>query len=329
MENNSLLQKLILITGPTACGKTRISIQLAKSLIAQGIPAEIINFDSLLFYKEISIGTAKPTVEETAGIKHHLISISSITEEFNASHYIELAKDLISKLHQMNIVPILVGGSAFYLRALIKGMYEEEGTDALDKTIIKEKWKNILKTSGIDAVVDYLKTNDPKALELFHINDHYRLTRAAEHFDLTGEKISTKKEKFDELDPYDFSTSEYQFIHFYLDIPKENHFTYITKRIEEMFKLGLIDEVKSLLQQGYSKELKPLQSIGYKETISYLSGEIKEIAQLKELIAIHTRQLAKSQRTFFKKINPKITLNPLIDHEKIEKLSLSFITQRE
>lgn len=329
MENNSHLQKLILITGPTACGKTRTSIHLAKSLISKGIPAEIINFDSLLFYKEISIGTAKPTEEEIAGVKHHLISISSITEEFNASHYIELAKDLISRLHQMNIVPILVGGSAFYLRALIKGMYEEDGSDAVDKTIIKEKWKNILKTSGINAVVDYLKTNDPKALELFHINDHYRLTRAAEHFDLTGDKISTKKEKFDELDPYDFSTSEYQFIHFYLDIPKENHFTYITKRIEEMFKLGLIDEVKSLLQQGYSKELKPLQSIGYKETISYLSGDIKEIAQLKELIAIHTRQLAKSQRTFFKKINPKITLNPLIDHEKIEKLSLSFIKQRE
>lgn len=329
VTGKNLQNKLILITGPTACGKTKMSIHLAQFLAKQGIDSQVINFDSLLFYKEISIGTAKPTEEEKAGIPHHLISISSITEEFNASHYIELAKKLILELHQKGVVPILVGGSAFYLRALMKGMYEEEAKEESDKGLIKQKWKDILQHHGITSVIQFLEKNDPEAITLYHANDHYRLTRAAEHFDLTGEKISAKKKEFDELDPYDFSTSPYQFAHFYLDLPKEEHYSYIVKRVEEMVQHGLIREVQELLNQHYSADLKPLQSIGYKETISYLKGEIKSLQELKELIAIHTRQLAKSQRTFFKKITPKIELNPLKDHEKIEQLSLEFIKNCE
>lgn len=329
MKGTTHQQQLILITGPTASGKTKMSIQLAQFLLKNGIDAQVINFDSLLFYKEISIGTAKPSEKEKEGIPHHLIAVNSITEEFNASHYIDLAKSLIDELHTKNIVPILVGGSAFYLRALMKGMYEEETSNERDKEAIKQKWKDLLQTAGIQPIIEFLKENDPDALNLFHSNDHYRLTRAAEHFDLTGEKISEKKKQFDDLDPYDFSTSPYHFIHFYLDLPKDEHFPYIVKRVEEMFKLGLVNEVQNLLAQGYAKSLKPLQSIGYKETISFLDGEIKDLSELKELIAIHTRQLAKSQRTFFKKITPKIELNPLLDREKIENLSLEFIKNCE
>lgn len=316
---------LILISGPTATGKTSLSIHLAISLKEKGIAAEIINFDSLLFYHEISIGTAKPSALERCGIPHHLISIDSIKNDLNASDFITLAKNKISELHSSKIIPILVGGSAFYLRALMKGMYEEDQSLDSKKDEVKAKWKIILQNRGIAPIVEYLQKNDPKALELFHSNDHYRLTRAAEHFDLTGEMISLKKKSFDELDPYDFSTSPYRFIHFYLNLDKNTHFPIIQARVETMLKNGLIQEVDELLKMGFSQDLKPLQSIGYKETISFLNGEISSIEKLKELISIHTRQLAKSQRTFFNKITPKITLNPLLEREKIVELSLKFI----
>ncbi len=325
MDKIDLLNKIILISGPTATGKTKTSIQLAKSLALAGLNAQVINFDSLLFYKEISIGTAKPTAIEQSGIPHHLISINSITEELNASHYIDLAKKLITEFHDKKIIPILVGGSAFYLRALIKGMYAENDIANSDKNIIKVKWQTIVKNSGINPVIHFLKVNDPEALTIYHTNDHYRLIRAAEHFDLTGNKISIQKKSFDDLNPYDFSSSNYNLLHFYLDIPKDLHFEYIFKRVHEMLENGLIGEVEQLLKNGHSKKLKPLQSIGYKETIDFLEGKISSTEELRELIAIHTRQLAKSQRTFFKKITPKIELNPLIDHGKIEKQSLEFL----
>lgn len=322
-------EKLILITGPTATGKTKMSIHLAKYLKTKGINAHVINFDSLLFYQEIAIGTAKPTDIEMDEIPHHLISISSISNELNAYHYVKLAKELISNLHSQEITPILVGGSAFYLRALMKGMYEEDSATTNCKEIVKQKWKNTLAECGINPIIEFLQLHDPQALALYHSNDHYRLTRAAEHFEITGNKISDQKKEFDDNAPYDFSTSQYNFIHFYLDLPKNDHYPYIIKRVDEMIHQGLIDEVKILLEQNYDTNLKPLQSIGYKETIDFLMGKLKNLDELKELIAIHTRQLAKSQRTFFKKIKPKIELNPLIDHEKMEILTLNFLKNCE
>lgn len=328
---------LIIISGPTATGKTATSIQLAKFLIKHQIQAEIINFDSLLFYQEISIGTAKPTPEEMNGIVHHLVGINSIAHDLNAADYIQKAQDIIQQLHVKKIVPILVGGSAFYLRALMKGMYKEESDSTLlesaledQKLVIKQKWKDILDKDGIAPIISYLTLNDPEALNLFHTNDHYRLTRAAEHFDLTGNKISEQKKHFDTLSPYDFTENQHQyhFIHFSLDFDKTKHWEIILNRTNQMIDAGLEKEVKDLLAQGFRTNLKPLLSIGYKETIQFLNQEIKTKEELIERIAISTRQLAKSQRTFFKKITPKITLNPLTDHEKIQQLSLNFLMEK-
>ncbi len=177
MKNN---HSLIIISGPTACGKTSSSIKLAKFLTSKNIQVEIINFDSLLFYKEISIGTAKPSLMEQDGIIHHLIDIQSIKNEINASDFVALAKLKIQELQSKNIIPILVGGSAFYLRALIMGMYEETSSteDQKLKNEIKEKWKKIYQENGIFEIVNYLKQNDPESLLNYHENDHYRLTRA-------------------------------------------------------------------------------------------------------------------------------------------------------
>lgn len=329
-------QPLIIISGPTASGKTATSILLAKFLNQNNIPAEVINFDSLLFYREISVGTAKPTEKEMDGVIHHLVGINSIAHDLNAADYIIKAQEIIHSLHQKKVVPILVGGSAFYLRALMKGMYQEQldenSEDMSDekKIAIKKKWKESVEKDGILPVIEYLKQHDPEALNLFHANDHYRLTRAAEHFEVTAKKISDQKKHFDTLSPYDFTENQHQydFIHFYLDLDKTKHWEIILKRTKQMLADGLIKEIQQLLLQGFAPNLKPLQSIGYKETQQFLNNEIKTEEDLVERIAISTRQLAKSQRTFFKKITPKILLNPLTDHEKIKQLALTFLTEK-
>lgn len=320
------MNKLILITGPTSAGKTNTSIKLALFLKNQNIQSEIINFDSLLFYTELNIGTAKPKTEELQNVPHHLINIKTINEPINASVYIELALKKVFELQKNNIVPILVGGSGFYLRALLKGMYQEEPQHEM-KDHDKELNQKVLKEEGISPFIEYLNQFDPDIFLSIHKNDHYRIIRAYEYHQKTGKKISAEKSRLDHNAPYDFESNIHNFdvVNFYLDIPKPLHFDYIQKRTEEMIADGLIDEVKELLSKGYSKDLKPLQSIGYKETIQYLNGDYKNTEELKTRISISTRQLAKSQRTFFNKIRPKIAINPINDFERLCSQSIDFL----
>jgi tRNA dimethylallyltransferase len=305
------MNKLIVISGPTASGKTRISIEIAKS----APDCVIVNFDSLLFYKEISIGTAKPTLEEQSGIPHYMVDIESISSPMNAAQFIKQAETLITDLMKKDKTVILVGGSAFYLRALLKGMYESPTTS----DDIKEKLDLWYKNEGITPFIDYLKKHDPEALTYLHVNDHYRLQRAVEHFESTGTKISAQKNKLDELDPYDFSSivHPWDVLNIYLDLPKDQHFQIILERTKKMFEAGLMKEIEELSQAGFTLSEKPLASIGYKEAIEFRQGLFKNQDECIERIAISTRQLAKSQRTFFNKIKPKESFNPIHDQAKI------------
>ncbi len=303
--------KLIIISGPTATGKTRISIEIAK----RHPVAVIVNFDSLLFYKEISIGTAKPAENERQGIPHYMVDVASISSPMNAADFIKMAQVEIERLFSLGKIVILVGGSAFYLRALLKGMYES----ASPSEEIKNKIERLFQEGGIEAIVDYLRLHDPESLKNYHINDHYRLMRAAIHFESTGTKISDQKQTLDEKDPYDLSSSvhPWDILHLYLDVPKDLHFKIITQRTEKMFKDGLMKEIEDLKKSGFTLTEKPLSSIGYKEAIEYREGLFKTAEECMERISISTRQLAKSQRTFFNKIHPKEHYNPLCDEEKI------------
>lgn len=317
--------KIIIISGPTACGKTRTSIEIALKIKKQlGLQAEIINFDSLLFYKELSIGTAKPLPVERQDIPHHLIDLCSAKDPLNAADYLRKAQVLIEEKLKQNVIPILVGGSGFYLRALIKGMYETPETPEEIKKQVKERYD----AEGIAPFLELLKTHDPKSLMTLHANDHYRLLRAAEFFLTTGRPISEEKEKKAQENPYDFSKNAYphcEFFHLYLDIPKEDHWGIIEKRTRKMVEDGLIDEVKTLLSTGFTGGEKPLQSIGYKETIDFHKGKISSTEELVERIVISTRQLAKTQRTFFAKVTPKHLLNPLINNEELINELLDFL----
>jgi tRNA dimethylallyltransferase len=319
------MNKLIIVSGPTASGKTSTSIGLAKKIQSSlKIPTVIVNFDSLLFYTELSIGTAKPTMEERLGIEHFMIDIESIRTPMNASNFISIGEKIIKEQLALGKCVILVGGSAFYLRALLKGMYESITTPPE----IKERIETLHRKEGIGPIIDYLKIHDPESLINLHANDHYRLMRAALHFEMTGTKISSQKIALDDLSPYDFSTiiHPWDVLNIYLDLPKDQHFEIIKQRTDKMFSDGLINEIEELEKQGFILNEKPLNSIGYKEAIEWRQGLFKNQSECTERIAISTRQLAKSQRTFFKKITPKHCFNPLEDQEKIFQLVEQFLS---
>ena len=310
------MNRLIIVSGPTASGKTRISIEIAKFINEHlDKSAVIVNFDSLLFYKEISIGTAKPTQTEQSGIPHFMIDIESISTPMNAADFIKKGESIIKQLLDQQKIVILVGGSAFYLRALLKGMYESV-TPTED--IIKE-FELLYQKKGIEAIIAYLQKNDPAILKTLHHNDHYRLNRAAIHFAMTGSPISDEKKLMEQQSPYDFSniSHPWEILHLYLDLPRDQHFSIIQSRTKKMFEDGLMGEIDGLEKAGFKLTEKPLNSIGYKEAIEFRNGFFQTLEECIERISISTRQLAKSQRTFFNKITPKYTFNPLHDKQKI------------
>jgi tRNA dimethylallyltransferase len=300
---------ICIISGPTASGKTSTSIQLAKRF-----GGEVVNFDSLLFYKEITIGTAKPTLTERDGIVHHLIDISSVQTPLNAADYAKKAINLINKLHKENKIVYLVGGSGFYLQAVLKGMYDSETSP----TEVKEKSDKLYSEEGIAPFRNFLKEYDIDSYNQYHENDHYRNRRAVEHYWANQTKFSEQRKKMKEKEPLSpVSVYGWNTFHIHLDLDKEKHFEIIQKRTSQMLNQGLLVEVQSLLDQGFTGNEKPLKSIGYKESFDYLKGIFKNQEELEERICISTRQLAKSQRTWFKKVN-KVVFNPVTDKDKIE-----------
>ncbi len=302
--------KIIIISGPTASYKTSLSIEIAKHFLnTQEI--EIINFDSLYFYKELNIGSAKPKMEERQGIKHHLIDITSISHIINAHDYVKLASPLLDQLLSKGITPILVGGSGFYLRALINGMYHDEGEKKCD---VKEGEK-ILHSEGIEEIRRRLKDVDLESFNSLHPNDHYRNVRALQYYLNNLRPMSEVKKS--KPSPYQLHRAGLTFLHLYLDLPKIEHEKIIRERTQSMLDQGLICEIKSLLNNGFTGNERPLFSVGNKEALEFIKGEIKNEEELAKKISVATRQLAKAQRTFLKKIVPKNTYHPLNDKDKI------------
>jgi tRNA dimethylallyltransferase len=309
---------ICIISGPTASGKTSTSIELAKK-----IGGEIVNFDSLLFYKELNIGTAKPSQQEMDSICHHMIDTHSARSAINAADYIKEALPIINELHNQDKIVYLVGGSGFYLQALLYGMFESSTTpDA-----IIQKSNDLYQKEGIEPFLTILEKKDPISFEKYHANDHYRVRRAVEHFWTTGKPFADSRSNMEsKREEGPMNKLGWKVFHAYLDVPKEDHWEIIQKRTEKMIQEGLLDEVKTLLAQGFSGQEKPLKSIGYKEAQEFLSGNLLSKSEMAEKISIATRQLAKSQRTWFKK-QPKSIYNPLTDKEKLFQDVMSFLKE--
>ncbi len=300
--------KVVVISGPTASGKTSVSLELAEKF-----GGEIVNFDSLLLYREVNIGTAKPTARERNKIPHHMIDVRSISEPMNAADYAGVAMTVVENLLAQNKNVYLVGGSGFYLQALLKGMYDSPSTPEH----VQEKSRLLYEREGIIPFIQILKDHDPVSFHRYHVNDHYRIRRAVEHWWSHETAFADERSKKDESNQKLNRTSvhDWDILHIHLDLPKEEHLNIIKHRTRAMLDAGLEKEVRDLLASGFTGLEKPLQSIGYKETLDYIFGVLKTESEYVERIVISTRQLAKSQRTWFKKDLSKTTYHPLEQRE--------------
>ncbi|HEX2867920.1 MAG TPA: tRNA (adenosine(37)-N6)-dimethylallyltransferase MiaA [Ignavibacteriales bacterium] len=277
-------RKVIVIAGPTCSGKTSVSINLAKNL-----GSEVISSDSRQVYRYLDIGTAKPSESELKEVKHHFISSLNPDEDFNVSRFEEDALQIISSLHKENKIPVVAGGSGLYIKALTEGISTTAETDEA----LREELKAKLDTNGREFLYDELKKADPKAAETMLPQNWKRVMRALEVFYLTGRSILEHHEEYER-------NLDLDFLQFGLNWQREVLYRNIESRVDNMIASGLIEEVKNVLSMGYSTSLNSLNTVGYKEIIMYLSGEIS-LERAIELIKRNTRRYAKRQMTWFRR----------------------------
>ena len=250
---------LIILTGPTAVGKTSLSVKLAKA-----VDGEIVSADSMQVYKYMDIGTAKITKDEMGDIPHYLISEFEPDEEFSVVKYQQLAKKYISSIHERNKFPILVGGTGFYIQAVLYDIdFEENESD----TSYREELEQLALTKGSDYLHGLLAKVDPNSAKAIHPNNIKRIIRALEYIKLTGNPISAHNEEQRSKE------SPYNYKYFVLNRDRAKLYEIINRRVDVMIDNGLIDEVKNLLDMGYTKDMVSMQGLGYKEIIAYLEGE--------------------------------------------------------
>lgn len=280
-------QKLIILTGPTAVGKTDLSIRLAKE-----INGEIISADSMQVYKEMDIGTAKITTEEMQGVRHHLLDCFDPDEEFNVAVFQRMAKEAASDICSRGGIPILTGGTAFYIQALLYGIdFNEEDHDDSYRNSMYEIGES---EEGKKKLHDMLSECDPEYAYSVHYNNMKRVVRALEYYHFTGRKFSEYNDEQRQRE------AEYDFCYFVLNDERAHLYERINKRVDIMIKNGLLNEVSALMEKGYSPDLVSMQGVGYKEIIAYLDGRIS-LEESIELIKKNTRHFAKRQLTWFRK----------------------------
>ncbi|MEK6223679.1 MAG: tRNA (adenosine(37)-N6)-dimethylallyltransferase MiaA [Thermodesulfobacteriales bacterium] len=279
--------KLFVVLGPTAVGKSAVGIDIAKRL-----GGEIINADSLQVYKYLNIGTAKPSSKDLHEVSHHLINIVNPDEDFNAGMFRSRAASTIKDLHEANNNIILVGGTYLYVKVLLSGLIE--GLPA--NMEIRENIKKLRAIFGLPYVYDRLLLLDPEAASRIHPNDYVRAERALEVNYLTGQKMSELQAVHSFQDQY------YEYFKIGISLDRETLKERIDKRVDIMIEEGLVEEVKQLREMGYHNNLKPMQSIGYKEINQFLDGEI-DLDEAVELIKRDTKRFAKRQMTWLKKDN--------------------------
>ncbi len=277
--------KLIIISGPTASGKTSASINLAKA-----INGEVISCDSMQVYKYMDIGSAKPTKEEMEGIRHHLIDVLEPNEDFSIATFKEMVFDAIEDIKSRGKTPILCGGTGFYTNAIV---YNTEFTEMEKDDEYREELFKLAEEKGNAFLYNMLREVDPESLETIHENNTKKVVRALEFYKLTNSKISTHNKKEKEKEPY-FDVKQ-----IILNTDRETLYNRIDRRVDIMLKCGLVEEVNSLIKKGYTKNLTSMQGIGYQEFFDYFDGKIA-LDETIELIKKNSRNYAKRQLTWFR-----------------------------
>lgn len=300
---------LIILTGPTAAGKTNLSIGLAKR-----IGGEIISADSMQVYKKMNIGTAKIRPEEMNGVKHYLIDELDPAEEFNVVSFVERSKAAMEQIYAAGHIPIVVGGTGFYIQALL---YDIDFSKHEEKESYRRELEKLAEERGKEYLYEILKKTDPEYARIVHFNNVKKVIRALEYYKETGQKLSEhNKEQRQKESPYNFA-------YFVLYHDRDVLYDRINRRVDIMMEEGLLSEVKGLIEEGYTKNLVSMQGLGYKEFFDYFDGKMS-LEETVEKIKKDTRHFAKRQLTWFRREKEVIWLNKK-EYEQEEALLTSVL----
>ena len=285
------------LTGPTASGKSDLAIAWALEH-----NAEILSMDSAAIYRRMDIGTAKPTQEQRAAVPHHLLDIANPSEEFSVAQYCEAAEACVQDILARGKVPLFVGGTPLYLKALLRGLFDGPSAD----WSIRQELQEVVDAFGLERLHAMLEEVDPVAAAKLHVNDSRRVIRAIEVYRLTGKPISQWQKEHDK------PVTQEDCRVYALEVPKPELDVRIAKRVDAMLAEGLIDEVRRLIQNDSPLSRTASQAVGYREPIQWIAnGEIVPLSELREEIILHTRQLAKRQMTWFRGLSEcRIISNP-------------------
>lgn len=286
------MKRLIVICGATASGKTALAIECARHF-----DGEVVSCDALLVYRGLSIGTAKPTKEEMRGVPHHLIDVADPCENFSVHDFERLALPAVEGIRSRGKTPILCGGTGFYMNAIL---FESGYGHVAANEAVREKYRQYAEEHGKDALHSLLADCDPQSAQKLHPNDVKRVIRALEIYELTGRKKSEQA---------DSRTPRYPYVAFAVDWPREELYMRIDRRTQAMLDAGLETEVKELLKKGVPEDAQCMQAIGYKEVIEKLKNNDLQ-RNISDIISKNTRNYAKRQLTFFKKLPSLHWLKP-------------------
>lgn len=287
-------QKMIILTGPTAVGKTELSIALAHRL-----GGSIISADSMQIYKYMDIGTAKIKSEEMGGIPHYLVDELLPSEEFHVVRFQQMAKQALEEIYAQNRIPIVVGGTGFYIQALL---YDIDFAGTGEESSIRKNLERIAKEEGAEVLHARLQEVDPESAKIIHPNNVKRTIRALEFYEETKTPISAHNEEQRQKEsPYDFR-------YFVLTHDRGILYERIEQRVDQMLQEGLVEEVRHLKDMGYTRDMVSMQGLGYKEILSYLDGEIS-LDQAVSILKRDTRHFAKRQLTWFRRERDVIWLD--------------------
>ncbi len=286
------MPKVLVVCGATASGKTALSVACAKRF-----HGEIISADSLLVYRGLNIGTAKPTVEEREGVPHYMIDVISPKESFSVSDYEAQALPIVERLLAEGKTPIICGGTGFYIQSLLyKSQFGNVGADEK----LRLRYEKLAEEHGKEFIYAILQEKDRESADKLHPNDIKRVIRALEIYDITGKPKSQQNDK--PIPRFDFTAVS-------IEYPREELYKRINLRVEQMFERGLVEEVQGLLDGGITQEMQCMQGIGYKEIAEGLQSGVAD-EEMKEIVKKNTRNYAKRQQTFFKRMQNHVCLSP-------------------
>ena len=305
MNPSNKKKPMVILTGPTAVGKTALSIELAKR-----IHGAVISADSMQIYKHMDIGSAKIMPEEMHGIKHYLIDEVEPDEEFHVVRFVERAKQCLEEIYADGKIPIIAGGTGFYIQALL---YDIDFTEQEGDPAYRASLEQLAIKKGAGYLHGMLRTVDPASADAIHANNIKRVIRALEFYHLSGSRISEHNEKERQ------KTSPYNFAYFVLTDDRAHLYERIDRRVDLMVEQGLVDEVRHLKDMGYHKEMVSMQGLGYKEILSYLDGEMT-LEEAIYIIKRETRHFAKRQLTWFRRERDVIWFDKAAYHYNEEQI---------